>query len=192
MSIQSYLQALGSAGGVMGATKGGDMAQLSLGTSGQDVSNWGMMKQKSPLFFAELLREASRPGGALSDLHTQRGFASDVSGMMAGERQYMGENRRAMLQSGYGNMLGERMLRQDRTRMSSMITGRRGERQDELTENIFGGQMLMANVLQAAEARKQQVALASKGRSLARSGMPSGLEKFGEFAIGMTDAIFPG
>lgn len=183
MSVASFLQSLGDypQHDPRGFISNYSLAQ---GTDQDLGAFYPHAEVRDPFYFAQLLREASREGGVLSPLYSNRGYASQVGGIIAGERARQTETRRALGQAGGNPFMSSMIVSQDPILAQRQVAGARVGAEREIAENQFNAQQMMANVMVGADRQLANLALAAVGRKAQRR-QQSFVNRFGMFKLGL-------
>lgn len=166
MAMNDFLSSLAWGGPKYGSSP------LSAGAAG--VNTASPYRINAPFYFAEAIKQASAPGGALSDLLLNQAYTGQVEGILARERQRQGQGQAALAQSGLSQQSIAGIYGEEPLRAQSELAALRGSMESDLQGRRFDAMSQLAGVLSQSEAQRAQYATESKMRDLARKGQRMG------------------
>jgi len=203
MSIMSFLSGLGSyyqnvqPGEAQYGTSGVEnnayapnqgFFSLAQGTE-QDLGHYDPSSEvRAPFYFAQLLKDASKPGGALSPLYMDRAFAQNVGSIINQERGRSYEQGLGLAQSGVNPAVQAGISGQDPLRAQMQIGQARYGAEKQLAEDQFNANQMMANVMWQSDSQMAQLMNSAYNRDIqadqSNKSMLSGLMSSGLMAAG--------
>lgn len=152
-TIADFLSNLSYGGKSLGSSGG---AVDVLGNVNDHTSNFDLQRNDAPLIFAELLRNASRPGGYLSDTETDLQFGQQASTYLQGRQGQENDLMRQLSAAGVNPTVAARMVGENRYDALGAVLGLRNQMAQTQRANQFEAQTGLANVIASSAAQTKQ------------------------------------